>query len=55
MSRPGSTDQTKKDQDSAKSNPTPRPAPRPVVVPPGGSIIGRLILDKEGFVVGTIS
>ena len=53
MSRPGSTDQTNKDQQ--EQPPRPPAPPKVPVVPPGGSVIGRLILDKEGFVVGTIS
>jgi len=65
MSRPTPTDQAKKDQkippvtvvsDPTPPTPTPTPPTRPPVrVPPGGRVVGRLILDREGFVVGTIS
>ena len=49
MSRPALTDQAKKDQTKKD------PPPAPIRVPPGGRVVGRLVLDKEGFVVGTIS
>ena len=49
MSRPAPTDQVKKDQTKKD------PPPAPIRVPSGGRVVGRLILDREGFVVGTIS
>lgn len=58
MSRPTPTDQAKKDQDVVDPTPpTPAPAPpirRPVRVPPGGSVVGRFIIDRSGLLVGTI-